>query len=219
MSLPLPKHFRQYDLETPAYLVYAVVRYVGGPKIGVMFLGKFPPKGFQQDPGRRRFPVESGTARQFQRYEIAARVRIRRLEAPPGEVAEELTATENISRGGVMVMTSLPIKKGESVEVEEVGTGSFRTWATVQAVAAGADGRSRLGIMFTQEDAPVRSLEWLRRVGIPVDADTEQKAVQFERTVFEDCRQGHHTTCVAGAPAINRKFRVCSCSCHGPGRS
>ena len=48
LSLPLPPRFRQFDLTDPSYRVYGLVRNArpapgGGVRIGVLFLGKFPP--------------------------------------------------------------------------------------------------------------------------------------------------------------------------------
>src|SRR5688572_25106728 len=54
LSLPLPKSFRQYDLTEPSYHVYAVVRRAetseGRTTVGVMFLGKNPPRGYEKNP-------------------------------------------------------------------------------------------------------------------------------------------------------------------------
>src|SRR5512147_2904433 len=56
LSLPLPQRFRQYDLTDPSYRVYTLVRNVrpapgGGVRIGVLFLGKHPPRGASALPG------------------------------------------------------------------------------------------------------------------------------------------------------------------------
>jgi len=55
LSLPLPKHFRHYDLSEAFYRVYALVRHIvpatGELRVGVLFLGKSPPKGYEANPG------------------------------------------------------------------------------------------------------------------------------------------------------------------------
>src|SRR6185295_9507512 len=56
LSLPLPKRFRRYDLSEASYHVYGLVRDVSagrasGRRVGVMFLGKQPPKGYEENPG------------------------------------------------------------------------------------------------------------------------------------------------------------------------
>lgn len=57
LSLALPKRLRQFDLNDAAYRVYTLVRGVrrrsGQPMVGVMFFGKYPPRGFRERPGAR----------------------------------------------------------------------------------------------------------------------------------------------------------------------
>jgi PilZ domain len=57
LSLPLPKRLRQYDLHDVAYRVYTLVRGVRRraeqPRVGVMFFGKYPPRGFHERPAAR----------------------------------------------------------------------------------------------------------------------------------------------------------------------
>jgi hypothetical protein len=57
LSFPLPKRLRQYDLNDASYRVYSLVRGVRRraelPRVGVMFFGKHPPRGFQERPAAR----------------------------------------------------------------------------------------------------------------------------------------------------------------------
>jgi len=56
LMLPLPKRLRQYDLMDASYRVFSLVRSVrrrGDQRVGVMFFGKFPPRGFAERPGAR----------------------------------------------------------------------------------------------------------------------------------------------------------------------
>jgi hypothetical protein len=57
LSLALPKRLRQFDLSDSNYRVYSLVRGVrrraDQPRVGVMFFGKYPPRGFQERPGAR----------------------------------------------------------------------------------------------------------------------------------------------------------------------
>jgi hypothetical protein len=57
LSLGLPKRLRQYDLMDASYRVYTLVRSVRRRadqlRVGVMFFGKQPPRGFQARPGAR----------------------------------------------------------------------------------------------------------------------------------------------------------------------
>ena len=57
LSLALPKRLRQYDITDVSYRVYSLVRSVrrrsDNPRIGVMFFGKQPPRGFSERPAAR----------------------------------------------------------------------------------------------------------------------------------------------------------------------
>ncbi len=57
LSLALPKRLRQFDLMDASYRVYSLVRCVrrrGEPaRVGVMFFGKQPPRGFHERPAAR----------------------------------------------------------------------------------------------------------------------------------------------------------------------
>lgn len=57
LSLALPKRLRQHDLMDASYRVYSIVRGVrrrgDAPRVGVMFFGKQPPRGFHERPAAR----------------------------------------------------------------------------------------------------------------------------------------------------------------------
>jgi PilZ domain len=57
LILPLPQRLRQYDVNAGAYRVYALVRGIqhkpSGYRVGTMFFGKVPPKGFVDRPWAR----------------------------------------------------------------------------------------------------------------------------------------------------------------------
>jgi hypothetical protein len=57
LSLALPKRLRQHDLNDASYRVFSLVRGVrrraDQPRVGVMFFGKYPPRGFHERPAAR----------------------------------------------------------------------------------------------------------------------------------------------------------------------
>jgi PilZ domain len=57
LSLPMPKRLREFDLNEEAYRVYGLVRGIvhqeDRGRVGVMFFGKYPPRGFHERPSAR----------------------------------------------------------------------------------------------------------------------------------------------------------------------
>jgi hypothetical protein len=168
LSLPLPKRFRRYDLGEASYHVYCLVRDVAGgraagSRVGVMFLGKQPPKDYDRNPGGLYLlpsdpPPAPKERRQTTRLDNAfVNVRLQRLGMTGGG-AEERTVAENLGRGGARVMTSLPLAKGEIVMLEELG-GSFKTRAEICNVYIGEDRIPRLNLHFLDAEAPDRLVQ------------------------------------------------------------
>ena len=162
LSLPLPKRFRQYDLTDPSYHVYAVVRRAetvqGRTTVGVMFLGKTPPRGYEKNPtGRYLLSEDPGPGtrterRAHERHEMHYNLRLSRQ----GEGAEkEFTVAENLSKGGARVLTTLPVVKGEIIIVEEMA-GPFRSRAEIRNIYIGKDKVPRLNLRFLDGEAPDR---------------------------------------------------------------
>lgn len=164
LSLPLPKRFRQYDLTDPSYRVYAVVRRAetreGRTSVGVMFLGKHPPRGYDKNPASRYLlsqdpaPGTRTERRAHPRHEMHYNLKLTRQDQGAGPQNEH-TVAENLGKGGARVLTSLPVVKGEIVVVEEVG-GPFRTRAEIRNVYIGKDRVPRLNLKFLDAEAPDR---------------------------------------------------------------
>lgn len=158
LSLPLPKGFRQYALTDASYRVYAIVRDVaeGSPnRVGIMFLGKHPPRGYQANPGGRYLmPTDPPPAPKERRSSKRAEVFVNlKLQRNDGTEQTEQTVTENLSKGGVRVMTSLPLSKGDVLVLED-SAGSFQLRAEIRSVYIGKDGIPRLNLRFVDGPAP-----------------------------------------------------------------
>ena len=169
LSLPLPKNYRKYAISDPYYKTYALVRGavivgVGVGRVGVMFLGKNPPKGYEANPGQLYLlPTDPKPAsgshpaakerRQFRRLDVVLTLRLRRYDPMGGTLQEEETSTENLSRGGLRVRTGLPVSKGDILFVEDPG-GAFSTRAQIQNLFIGKDGVPRLNLRFLNGGAP-----------------------------------------------------------------
>jgi len=166
LSLPLPQRFRQYDLTDPSYRVYTLIRNVrpvpgGGLRIGVVFLGKHPPRGAESLPGGLFLmpgdptPVER---RKFARHVARLSLRLEAENAPGGVAVEERTITEDVSLWGAQVRaTTLPVVKGAILQVQEID-GDFKTRAEVRNISIGSDGHPRLNLLFLDASAPERML-------------------------------------------------------------
>jgi PilZ domain-containing protein len=173
LSLPLPKRYRAFDPTTPSYRVYALTRGVekceAGFLLGTMFVGKNPPRGYEENPSiRYLLPGETRTSsalskptkltpderRVEPRFQVFLNLRVQGKNAT-GDVLEEHTVAENLSRNGARVPTTLPLGKGDIVWVAEIG-GSFMTRAEVRGVSIGKDNIPRLGLKFLDQKVPER---------------------------------------------------------------
>jgi hypothetical protein len=166
LSMPLPQRFRQYDLTDPSYRIYTLVRNVrpapgGGMRVGLLFLGKHPPRGAESRPGELFLmpgdptPVER---RRFQRILARLSLRLEAEHAPGGVAMEEKAVAEDVSLRGAQVRAStLPVVRGAILQVEEIG-GDFKTRAEVRNISIGQDGHPRLHLLFLDAAAPERML-------------------------------------------------------------
>jgi hypothetical protein len=165
LSLPLPQSFRQYDLTDPSYRVYALVRNVrpapgGGVRVGLVFLGKFPPRGATTLPAQLfRMPGDPAPdeRRRFPRHLVHLTLRLEAEQAPGGVAMTEVAAAEDLGKWGAQVRATLPVAKGALLKVEEP-EGDFRTRAEVRNITIGADGHPRLNLLFLDAPAPERLL-------------------------------------------------------------
>ena len=183
LSLPLPKMFRSYDLTAPSYGVYAIVRNTvvhpsGLQRVGVMFLGKHPPRGHAQNPGGIYLlphdVVAAGGARAehtgperraHPRYDLAIQLILTRPEPVAFGPASEHTVTRNIGTGGAMVLTTLPLTKSEIVVVQDL-QGILRTRAEVRGLFIGKDNVPRLNLRFLDPAAQDAARALLRQNAI-----------------------------------------------------
>jgi hypothetical protein len=157
LSLPLPRNFRRYDLNETSYKIFGLVRSTrvgaAGQRVaGVMFVGRVPPKGYEAKPGGRyRLPDDPKTGptpaerRHRDRMQLFVNLRLRRQGV--SGAAEERTVTENISRGGARVFTTLPVSDGETVTVADLD-GKVVVEALVRHVYTGPDRVTRLNLQF-----------------------------------------------------------------------
>jgi hypothetical protein len=174
LQAPLPRNFRRYDLAETSYKTYALVRNTraggeGHRVVGVLFIGRVPPKGFDARPGGRfRLPDDPRTGatpgaerRRHERLQLFVNLRLRRLGSLG--VLEEQTVTENVSRGGARVFTTLPVSPGETVTLSDLAD-KVAADALVRHVFTGPDHVTRLNLHFPDGTAFERLLH---AAGVP----------------------------------------------------
>lgn len=187
LTLPMPRQLRCFDHVEDQYRVWALVRNIktveaGGGKparyeVGAAFIGKRPPESFERDPttlyevassvtdaglsnvserdARSSSPSEP---RPETRHNIPIEVIVEVLDEK-GQVANtETTVTENISRRGASVFTSLNITRGRFVRVTSAQY-QISVVAAVRARRTGANGIPRLHLEFVDKQWPLEGIE------------------------------------------------------------
>jgi hypothetical protein len=185
LTLAMPRQLRVFDHVEDQYRVWAVVRNIqlldptkeksALVEVGVAFIGKRPPKSYDEDP-RRRYEVTQSNVeaelwsaaedsvqqlveiptddkRRESRQLIPIEVQIEIFEENK-LVKSESTVTENISRSGAAVFTALDVDTGTFIKMS-----SERHNATVLAVVRGrrqgSDGITRLHLEFVGSEWPL----------------------------------------------------------------
>ncbi len=141
----------------------------GGFEVGVAFVGKQPPESYSEDPTTRYEPLPPEAENALWRtHEASARgergmtetrlalpveVIVEAFDEAGAAAARELTVTENLSRHGAAVFTTLDVEAGRIVRVS--GTHErVSLYAAVRARRVGEDGRERLHLQFVDREWP-----------------------------------------------------------------
>jgi hypothetical protein len=147
---------------------------------GLAFVGKYPPASFLADPGRRYEIMDAQSksglsvareivdevvseaavtdkrceSRHFIPIEVDVEVIGEKSDAP----VIEKTVTENISRKGASVFTSLNIERGRFVRITSEYY-KVSIFAAVRARRVGPDGIARLHVEFAGGEWPLQGIE------------------------------------------------------------
>jgi hypothetical protein len=185
LTMAMPRQLRVFDHAEDQYHVWAIVRNIRmlDPKkekgalveIGVAFIGKRPPKSYDEDP-RRRYEVNQTTLEA--QLKSAAGVLVKPLAEDTGddkrketrqpipvdvqiEIFEEnklgqseSTVTENISRIGATVFTALDVGAGTFIRMSSERYNAS-VLAVVRARRQGSDGFTRLHLEFVGSEWPL----------------------------------------------------------------
>jgi hypothetical protein len=184
MTIPMPRQLRVFDHVEDQYRVWALVRYMraiksSDPKtplfeIGSAFVGKRPPQSYEEDPSRR-FEIASTAAESLRIGEdsekfvsplktVEQRAHTRHhipvdmlLEVPNDQgvpALTEQTVTENISRKGATVFTTLTIPVGRFIRLTSTQY-KLTVHGVVRARSTGADGILRIHVEFIDLEWPL----------------------------------------------------------------
>jgi hypothetical protein len=147
-------------------------------EIGVAFAGKNPPASYVRDPSTR-YVVDSISAEnnlwqireaeaeqaggdvsrsKDTRLHMALPVRVEVFDEEGRVVESEQTVTENISRRGAAVWTTLKAERGRFVRLTSTDSG-LSVIAAVRSVRTGPDGIPRLHLEFIDRQWPLEGLE------------------------------------------------------------
>ena len=177
--IPLEPHLRSYDHQKEFYAVFGLVQHchmlanedVTGYHVGVAFIGKRPPESYREDPAtsyricgmnedglwKIKEAVKDFKPRRDPRFYQAINHYLAVVDAQKTAIAGERTTTENISKSGAAVLTSLDVHVGDRVKFisEEY---DFSGLAVVCNRKNGPDGRARLNLQFVGNPFPIEKI-------------------------------------------------------------
>jgi hypothetical protein len=186
LTLPMPRQLRCFDHVEDQYNVWALICHVsarpefageeaGGVRyeVGVAFTGKHPPASYVRDPSTlyeavaisgenmwRLKEVERKSAHhrsEQTRLHMALSVRLEVFDTEGRVTATEETVTENISRRGAAVWTTLKVERGRFVRLTSMETG-LSVVAAVRAARTGPDNIPRLHLEFIDRQWPLEGV-------------------------------------------------------------
>jgi hypothetical protein len=180
MTIPMPRQLRVFDHVEDQYRVWALVRYVTGispdPKqplfeVGVAFIGKRPPVSYEEDPSKRFeisqaqaqsaqitrdmvAPIPTSDQRAYTRHSIAVDLLLELLDEKNLLAQNEQTVTENISKKGATIFTTLDIPIGRFIRLK-CDEFNISLFAVVRSKSTGADGIPRIHVEFVDREWPL----------------------------------------------------------------
>jgi hypothetical protein len=187
MTLAMPRQLRCFDHIEDQYRVWALVRHITPRQgadgqlrydIGVAFTGKNPPASYLREPATR-YEIDTisaennlwqlreaeeketagGASRSIEtRLRMALPVIVEVFDEEGRVRASEQTVTENISRRGASVWTTLTAERGRFVRLTSIDSG-LSVLAAVRAARTGPDGIPRLHLEFIDRQWPLEGLD------------------------------------------------------------
>ena len=181
MTIPMPGQLRVFDHVEDQYRIWALVRNVrplvlptdntSAFDIGVAFVGKRPPKSYEDDPAKRYEVAQSvldtisedaeGMVKPFAapqeratRHIIPVDMLLETLNEKGAVADSEHTVSENISERGATVFTSFNLVPGRFIRLTSQQY-QLTVHAVVRSVNTGADGLRRIHVEFIGQQWPL----------------------------------------------------------------
>lgn len=175
LTIPLPHQLRCFDHAEPQYSVWSLVRHSSAiPKalhqqealfrVGVAFVGKRPPRAYEEDPTIRYEPLASegvqatmwkvserrpDSQRRESRLIIPLEVLIEVLDEKGRPFLQEHTVTETMSTLGTCVPTNLNVGVGRILRITSARD-DVSIFAVIRSRKLAPDGIPRLGLEFLE---------------------------------------------------------------------
>lgn len=190
MMLPMEPHLRCYDHDKELYRVWGLVQHCqalagdegeAGYHVGVAFIGKSAPQSYKQNPDQPYkicgmtheglWKVTEAKAqfkvRQHVRYWTNVEPYLALVDVNRDALRGERTTTENISKSGAAVVSTLDVNVGDRVKFicEKY---DFSGLSVVCNRQTGKDGRQRLHLQFVENTFPVEKLEKVKQPKVSV---------------------------------------------------
>lgn len=180
LTMPLPPHQRSYDHKKELYSVWGLVQHchevVAEGKtsyhVGVAFIGKHAPHSYDSNPDQNYRICGMADDGLWMVKEAAAPFKTRKdlrfwksidlylalLDSQKGQLSGERTTTENISRSGAAVISTLDVNVGDRVKFINEKY-DFSGLAVVCNRQIGEDKRTRLHLQFVESRFPVELIK------------------------------------------------------------
>lgn len=184
MTIPMPRQLRVFDHVEDQYRVWGLVRYLKATvnkadksplfTVGVAFIGKRAPRGYDEDP-TRRFEIAGSAAeslvtvegidtvvkhqagrdnRVHTRHNMPIDMLLEVLDEKGNLAHSENTVTENISLNGATLFTSLSLPVGRFVRLNS-SQYQLTVHAVIRSTSTGADGIPRIHVEFIDKEWPL----------------------------------------------------------------
>jgi len=180
MTIPMPRQLRVFDHAEDQYRIWALVRYMRptiSPEtnkpvfdIGVAFIGKRPPNSYELEPWKRYDistatfqamatpeeikPIPTSDQRIQTRHNIAVDLKLETIDEKGGAEQTEQTVTENLSKRGASLFTTLQIPIGRFIRLTSAQY-DLTVFAAVRARSTGVDGIPRIHVEFIDKEWPL----------------------------------------------------------------